>query len=92
MKFFSKTHQKMSNFFKMAEKSFYGGKSSFKGKKSSFKLFGKIEFPSKRTKKACHQSLSKSVLCTFICINNFVIYNFLNKIELKLGAEKNLQK
>ena len=38
----------------MAEKSsFMGRKSSFKGKKSSFKLFGKIEFPSKRTKKAC---------------------------------------
>ena len=35
----------------MAEKSsFMGGKSSLKGKKSSFKLFGKIEFPSKRTK------------------------------------------
>ena len=31
-------------------------KSSFKGKKSSFKLFGKIEFPSKRTKKACTMS------------------------------------
>ena len=36
----------------MPEKSsFMGKKSSFKGKKSSFKLFGKIEFPSKRTKK-----------------------------------------
>ena len=30
---------------------FHGKKSSFKGKKSSFGLFGKIEFPSKRTKK-----------------------------------------
>ena len=33
-------------------------KSSFMGKKSSFKLFGKIEFPSKRTKKACVASLA----------------------------------
>ena len=37
----------------MAEKSsFMGKKIEFQGKKSSFKLFGKIEFPSKRTKKA----------------------------------------
>ena len=32
--------------------SFMGKKIEFQGKKSSFKLFGKIEFPSKRTKKA----------------------------------------
>ena len=37
----------------MAEKSsFMGKKIEFQGKKSSFKLFGKIEFPSKRTKKS----------------------------------------
>ena len=37
----------------MAQKSNFMGKSEFQGKKSSFKLFGKIEFPPKRTKKAC---------------------------------------
>ena len=37
----------------MAEKLSFMGKIEFQGKKSSFKLFGKIEFPSKRTKKAC---------------------------------------
>ena len=30
---------------------FHGEKIEFQGKKSSFGLFGKIEFPSKRTKK-----------------------------------------
>ena len=40
-------------------------KSSFMGEKSSFRLFGKIEFPSKRTKKPlkqCNQTRSSSVL------------------------------
>ena len=31
---------------------FHGTKIEFQGEKSSFKLFGKIEFPSKRTKKS----------------------------------------
>ena len=36
----------------MAEKSsLMGKKIEFQGKKSSFEFFGKIEFPSKRTKK-----------------------------------------
>ena len=35
---------------------FHGKKSSFKGKKSSFGLFGKIEFPSKRTKKSLRRT------------------------------------
>ena len=42
----------MQNLLKIAGKSsFMGKKIEFQGKESSFKLFGKIEFPSKRTKK-----------------------------------------
>ena len=40
----------------MAEKSsLMGKKIEFQGKKSSFEFFGKIEFPSKRKKKAWDQ-------------------------------------
>ena len=49
----------------MAEKSsFMGEKIEFQGKKSSFKHFGKIEFPSKRTKKSL-KPVAMSDILTF---------------------------
>ena len=46
-------------------------KSSFKGEKSSLKLFGKIEFPSKRTKKpAIENHIGKENLLRFKVIKS----------------------
>ena len=58
----------------MAEKSsFMGEKIEFQGKKSSFKLLDKIEFPSKRTKKACVNRIWKNDLFS---INDFSSHSF----------------
>ena len=47
----------------MAEKfEFHGKKIEFQGKKSSFKLFGKIEFPPKRTEKSLTRNQSDLAL------------------------------
>ena len=50
----------------MAEKNeFHGEKIEFQGKKSSFELFGKIEFPSKRTKKSLRGQVLFFVMSAF---------------------------
>ena len=58
----------------MAEKSsLMGKKIEFQGKKSSFEFFGKIEFPSKRTKKGLGLLLGKDAWALSLAVCHFII-------------------